>query len=98
MSGRVIAISDISAILASQIDSLCAELLPGGVREGAEWRIGSVAGEPGRSMAVHLGGPRSGIWSDFSTGEAGDALDLIDQVEWIVLIAAASCLPQKLRL
>src|SRR5215472_3075454 len=37
-------------MLASQIDSLCAELLPGGVREGTELGVGSVAGEPGRSI------------------------------------------------
>jgi hypothetical protein len=53
-------IGALSAMLADRIDSLCAELLPAGTREGHEWRIGSVAGERGRSMAVHLSGPKPG--------------------------------------
>jgi hypothetical protein len=79
-SSRPIDISVLSSILAAHIDALCVELLPAGIREGNEYRIGSVAGEPGRSMAVHLGGSRSGVWSDFATGEAGDALDLVAAV------------------
>jgi hypothetical protein len=70
----------VSDMLGNQAERLCVEILPAGVREGAEWRVGSLAGEPGRSMAVHLGGTRSGVWSDFSTGEAGDALDLVAAV------------------
>ncbi|MGH7092191.1 MAG: DUF7146 domain-containing protein, partial [Stellaceae bacterium] len=53
------------------------DLLPGGCREGAEWRCGSTAGEPGHSLGVHLIGERAGVWSDFATGERGDALDLV---------------------
>src|SRR5579872_5068464 len=50
------------------IAALLAELLPAGIREGAEWRIGSVAGEPGRSMGVHLGGAKAGVWYDWAAG------------------------------
>lgn len=65
--------------LAARAPELCAQLFPGGAREGHEFRIGSLAGEPGRSMAVHLGGARAGVWSDFASGESGDALDLVTQ-------------------
>lgn len=77
---RPIDIATLAGMLADRIDSLCAELLPAGIREGAEWRVGSIAGEPGRSMAVHLSGSKAGVWSDFSADLGGDALDLVAQV------------------
>jgi hypothetical protein len=72
--------SEIAARLAERIDALVGELLPAARRDGTEWRVGSVAGEPGSSMAVHRSGPKTGIWCDFSTGERGDALDLVAAV------------------
>jgi Toprim domain len=72
--------SDISRALAVRINSLALDLLPSGHREGHEWRVGSLAGEPGKSLGIHLAGDKAGVWSDFSTGEAGDALDLVGAV------------------
>jgi hypothetical protein len=74
------AVSALSRALAERIDALVAELLPGGHREGHEWRAGSVAGEAGHSLGVHLTGDKRGIWCDFATGEGGDALDLVKAV------------------
>ena len=71
---------DIARLLARQIDSLVRELLPHGKREGHEWRAGSIAGEAGHSLAVHLTGPKAGVWADFGTGISGDALDLVAAV------------------
>lgn len=71
---------EISRMLAAAAPQLAAELLPSGRREGAEWRVGSLAGEPGRSCAVHLEGRRAGVWCDFASGEKGDALDLVAAV------------------
>ena len=71
---------DLAAMLAGNIRALAAELLPAGRREGPEWKAGSVAGEPGRSLSVRLAGPKAGVWMDFATGEGGDALDLVAQV------------------
>lgn len=73
-------VRQIAAMLASRVLELVAELLPGGRREGHEWRCGSLAGEAGQSCAVHLTGSRAGVWSDFATGERGDALDLVAAV------------------
>ena len=58
--------------------ALCQYLLPNGRREGAEWRVGSAQGEAGKSLGVHLIGAKLGVWSDFSSGESGDPLDLIE--------------------
>lgn len=70
-------IPEVVHLLASGIDALVSELLPAARREGQEWVIGSPAGEPGRSMAIHRRGPKAGIWRDFAGAEGGDALSLI---------------------
>jgi hypothetical protein len=80
--------ADISTALAAQIEALCAHLLPRGLREGAEWRCGSIYGEPGRSMGVHLRGDKAGRWCDFATGEKGDALGLVAAVLGLDMVEA----------
>lgn len=84
MTARPVDISTIVSMLSDRILSLCAELLPAGTKEAQEWRVGSLAGEPGRSLMVHLSGSKAGVWCDFSAhskgardGQAGDALDLV---------------------
>ncbi|BBL73186.1 toprim domain-containing protein [Methylomagnum ishizawai] len=68
--------SEISALLAEQAESVAKHLLPEGKRDGREWRCGSVHGEPGQSLGVHLSGPKAGVWADFASGQGGDLLDL----------------------
>jgi hypothetical protein len=76
----VIEAPEIARRLADRIVALVRDLLPEGHREGHEWRIGSVRGEPGDSLSVHLRDPKAGVWADFATGECGDALDLVKAV------------------
>src|SRR5262245_22155430 len=78
---RLVSVSDIAGLLAERIDALVADLLPAAILEGDEYRIGSVAGEAGRSMAINRHS-RRGIWCDFGAAEdmKGDALDLVAQV------------------
>jgi hypothetical protein len=73
---------DLARMLAARIRALATELLPRGTRDGLEWRAGSVAGEPGNSLGVHLAGQRAGVWCDFASGESGDALDLVAAVRF----------------
>src|SRR5712671_1506123 len=73
-------LSEIARRLAARAVELVVDLLPADYREGAEWRCGSVAGERGDSLGVHLTGAKAGVWSDFSTGQKGDALDLVREV------------------
>lgn len=82
MSAPLIDIGALVGLLAGRAEALCSALLPLGVREGAEWRIGSVAGEAGRSMGVRLTGPRAGVWKDWNgrSDDQGDALDLVAKV------------------
>src|SRR3979411_2563868 len=71
---------DLSRLLAARVDALVLDLLPGGHREGHEWRCGSVNGEVGGSLGGHLTGAKAGVWADFSSDAKGDALDLVRAV------------------
>lgn len=73
---------DIARMLAGRASQLASELLPGGKRDGHEWRCGSLGGERGQSLGVHLTGEKAGVWMDFATGECGDALDLVAAVNY----------------
>lgn len=74
-------LSAIVAGLSGRIVDLCGLLLPAGVNDGTEYAVGSLAGEPGQSCKIHIRQDgRAGVWKDFSTGETGDALDLVKAV------------------
>lgn len=88
MTRGLLSYRDIAANLADQAEALCPELLPNGRREGAEWRVGSVQGEPGQSLGVRLTGPKAGVWCDFASAEGGDLLDLIAAVNDVDLKVA----------
>lgn len=81
---RLHSVPEIASLLNAQIMDLVQELLPAGRREGSEWRCGSIAGEPGQSLGVHLHGSKRGIWRDFAgpPDHQGDALDLVAQVRF----------------
>ncbi len=73
---------DIASRLADRIEDVCHLLLPGGSRSGADWVVGSLDGEKGKSLKIAVTGSKRGIWADFSTGtDAGDALDLWQKVK-----------------
>ena len=76
------AASEIAAMLDARIETLAMELLPAGVRKGHYWTCGSVDGEAGGSLFIHLTGDRRGRWTDAGTGEFGDGLDLLAACRW----------------
>lgn len=52
-------------------------LLPGGHRDGHEYRTGSLSGGKGQSVGVHLTGHKTGLWSEFNGGTLkGDLISL----------------------
>ncbi|GAB2913842.1 virulence-associated E family protein [Paralcaligenes ginsengisoli] len=56
----------------SRSETLVPDWLPNGVRDGHEWRCGSIKGEAGRSLGVNL---VTGQWADFSSdGDRGGDL------------------------
>jgi twinkle protein len=74
--------------LGQQAEAVARMLLPTGKRVGAEWRCGSVQGDAGDSLGVHLTGSKAGVWSDFSTGQTGDAIGLWMAVKGVSLADA----------
>ena len=45
--------------------------IPSCKKVGQEWRIGSLDGEPGRSLGIHLTGSKVGVFCDFGSDEKG---------------------------
>lgn len=70
----------ISQRLSEQAETIASYLLSAGKRQGREWCVGSIRGEPGDSLKVCISGSKAGVWSDFATGESGDLLELWWQV------------------
>ncbi|MFD2235291.1 DUF7146 domain-containing protein [Phaeospirillum tilakii] len=68
---------DLARSLAERAEAVCRVYLFRGRRQGAWWCVGNVLNHPGRSLYVRLTGDRAGKWTDASTGEHGDLLDLI---------------------
>jgi replicative DNA helicase len=70
-------IKELKYKLLQDLESVLEHLLPHGKRKKDEFCVGSVAGEAGESLRVHLKGDRKGVWSDFSDGNLkGDIIDL----------------------
>lgn len=69
--------SDLAGRLARDAEAVCRHYLSAGRRAGDYWLVGDVSNRMGRSLYVHLVGPRAGRWTDAATGQFGDLLDLI---------------------
>jgi len=77
------------ALLLSRVLAVAEHLLPRGVLDGKDWCVGSIAGEPGKSLKVCVRGPKAGLWADFAAGgESGDLIDLWQLVKRLSLVAA----------
>lgn len=73
---------EIARRLAMRAAEVCRRYLPNGRRVGDYWVAGDARGAKGRSLYVRLVGPpcgkrAAGKWTDASTSEYGDLLDLI---------------------
>ncbi len=81
----------------ARLPEVLARLLPGGRVVGAEWRAGSLRGEPGDSLRARLRGGRAGAWCDFATGEkGGDPVSLAAAVAPVPQAEAARRLARML--
>lgn len=65
----------INAAALGVFENLVCDWFPRGVRKGNEWTLGSLQGEPGRSLSINL---RTGKWADFTPGapKGGDPISL----------------------
>lgn len=69
--------SELADRLARDSESFCRHYLSAGRRAGNYWIVGDTANNKGRSLYVHLTGPRAGRWADAATAQYGDLLDLV---------------------
>lgn len=81
--------SELAIRLGREAEAVCRHYLSSGHRTGRYWLVGDVQNTPGRSMFVRLTGPESGKgaagkWTDASTGEHGDLLDVIREALGLV--------------
>ena len=68
----------VAAALGARAEEVCRRYLPQGRKQGRYWIVGDVYGARGRSLFVRLAPPGTpGKWTDASTNEHGDLLDLI---------------------
>ena len=74
-------IGEIADRLGSRAEEFCREWLPQGTRSGNYWHCGDYDGGPGRSLAVHLSGPKRGKWTDYAESGREAFGDLIDIIE-----------------
>jgi hypothetical protein len=81
-----ISIDDLRELANAQIGQIAAHLLPNGRENTGYWEVGSIEGEPGKSLKVNLTGASKGYWCDFSAppGEkrGGTVIDLVAQVRF----------------
>jgi hypothetical protein len=85
--GAVIDVKEVTRVLAQHAETIAVDLLPNGRRHGNFWRTGSIADDPGTSLAINLSGSRIGNWNDFAGGSAGtrkggDILHLVAAVRF----------------
>jgi hypothetical protein len=69
--------SQLADRLARDAEAVCRYYLSAGHRAGNYWVVGDVANSKGKSLYVHLCGPRKGRWADAATTQYGDLLDLV---------------------
>lgn len=69
--------SELADRLAQSAEAVCRHYLSAGRRAGNYWIAGDVSNSKGRSLYVHLSGPRRGRWADEATAQFGDLLDLV---------------------
>jgi 5S rRNA maturation endonuclease (ribonuclease M5) len=69
-------LEDVREGLRRNAEAVLRHLFPQGKKEGHRFLVGNIYGAPGKSLVIELEGARRGLWTDFTTGEGGDLIDL----------------------
>ena len=59
----------LKSALVERAGSFCEWLFPAGKRNGANYLVGSIGGEPGKSLSIRLQGEKAGLWKDYATDQ-----------------------------
>jgi hypothetical protein len=57
----------LKGLLVYNARAFCTYIFPNGKYVGGEYVVGSLAGEPGKSLKICLTGKKTGMWKDFAT-------------------------------
>jgi hypothetical protein len=81
MRGELISIDVIKHELAKRLDSLVLQLYPLARLDSSKHNfcLGSLSGEAGQSLRIARTSTKLGWWKDFSSGEGGDVLSLVNR-------------------
>jgi hypothetical protein len=82
-----ISIDELKELANGQINAIVAHLLPNGRENTGYWEVGSIEGEPGKSLKINLRGATRGLWTDFSAAKgsssySGNVIQLVAQVKF----------------
>ena len=73
----LMSVAEIEQDLRANALTIGRQCLPHAVEEGNYLKAGSVMGEAGNSLVLHVRGAKAGWWSDYAGTDGGDMLDLI---------------------
>ncbi len=81
MRGELISIDVIKHELQKRLDSLVLQLYPAAKLDSSKHNfcLGSLSGEAGQSLRIARTSTKLGWWKDFSSGEGGDVLSLVNR-------------------
>ena len=80
---------EVKAGLAESAEEFARWLFPNGRKNGHNWLVGSLSGEAGTSLAICIGGSKTGVFKDFATGESGkNLLELFIQARQVPFMGA----------
>lgn len=88
--------SSVASAALGSFESLCCEWFPAGKKDGHEFKVGSLNGEPGSSLSINL---TTGRWADFGGDEkGGDPISLLAAIRKCTQLEAAKELTTRLSL
>ena len=74
--GEKIDVDTVRRDIQDRLEAMLAYLFPNGVTRNGTFQVGDLHGSKGNSLSVELSGEKRGLWTDFATGEGGDAIAL----------------------
>jgi hypothetical protein len=88
--------SEIARMLNANAAALARKLYPAGKEYGGFFHIGSVEGEPGKSLKIRTKGNRQGSWADYSR-DPGDKLGKGDMLKLLQLTVGNGDIKEAIR-
>lgn len=79
MRPSLITVREIEMTARASAESIARKCLPNAIKEGNFLKAGSIGGERGSSLVFNLAGANRGMWKDWSNGDSGDMICLVER-------------------